>query len=446
MVFKKILFIVVGVLLFYSCKKSDNSSPTPANSEVGKLPVLYQDTLERQYSSFNEAIYYIFRDVYYWNSNTPKGYDYNKFSDPQDLVDDLKKKPEDRFTFIADKQTTEQYFNSGTSFDPGFVVGRDDSSTVALFYVEPNSAAAKAGLYRGERIIKIGGKDIETAIKDQSYATIMSQSTIQLELKDTANKTVTATVSGISYTSQTVLHKSIINRGSKKIGYLVFNSFIETSEQELTNAFAYFKSNGINELIVDLRYNGGGILDIAVQLSSLIAGNKGKGKDLYRMKYNQDYQSENTSIKFNDSIPNTLNINRVFFIASKYTASASEAVINGLYPAFGRENVFIIGNKTYGKPYASIPLGYQNYLIFPIVLSIFNGNDEGNYSSGLSPNAYRYDIVRYDWGDTRDNCLKEAVNYISTGQFSGTIMREEFIDQSHTFIYPKPRSVLILNK
>jgi hypothetical protein len=223
----------------------------------------------------------------------------------------------------------------------------------------------------------------------------------------------------------------VFNSGGKKVGYLVFNQiFAEPSRKELTDAFAYYQSQGINELIVDLRYNRGGSTDTQDTLANFIAPTSSNGKMMYKYVFNTTlqqnkhqlirkklglgdvFQEANNTVNFKKA--GGINLSRVFFIVSESTASASELLINNLRPYM---TVKLLGDTTYGKPVGFFPIPIFNYAIYPISFKTVNSAGSADYYSGFAPDALTADGVNKDWGDLSEPSLSSALNYINTGSF-----------------------------
>jgi C-terminal processing protease CtpA/Prc len=411
--FSRIL-VLVGIILFISCKK-DN--PAPSTDYTIKDPI-YSDTLERQYSSFNQAIYNLMKTIYLWNDKVPQiDYNASRYSENPDLLlEDLKYTTLDKFSFVSDKTTTDQLFEEGK--ETGLGVGFDllNEITLKISIVYPGSPAEAAGLYRGMTVKKLNDVEVIGAINDGSIYNVLNTSTIKFEVLDTTGKSKTISVTAAQFTLKTVVKKSIINQNGKKIGYLMFNSFLGTSENELKEAFSFFNSNNIDELVLDLRYNGGGYVDVAQQLAALIGGTRVNGKTFIKYLFNERLKSENVTTTFtaeNDA----LNLSRVFIISSKQTASASEIVINSLKPYL---DVKVIGFPSYGKPVGFIGWGYKDKYVFPVMFKSANANDESDYFNGIVPDQYSLDGLNYDLGDVRENRLADALYYIKNGSFQSS--------------------------
>jgi hypothetical protein len=214
----------------------------------------------------------------------------------------------------------------------------------------------------------------------------------------------------------TVLYTDVITDGAKKIGYLVFESFIGPSEDELTEAFLNFKAANITDLVIDLRYNGGGLLNIVTHLANLIIPDNLDNQKFLSYVHNKYASDLNESIYFKQN-PISVKLSKVYFIAGKGSASASEAIINGLEPHL--DNVYIVGDDTYGKPVGmySFASRISDLVYVPISFSLVNADGFGNYFDGLKADSYINDDVYHNFG-TDEAIFSEVMNHITTGSFS----------------------------
>ncbi|HET9826503.1 MAG TPA: S41 family peptidase, partial [Chitinophagaceae bacterium] len=216
-----------------------------------------------------------------------------------------------------------------------------------------------------------------------------------------------------------------------KVGYLVFNQFFgQPSRNELAQAFNYFQSQGISDLVVDLRYNPGGSVETEDTLSNFIAPSTTNNQVMYQYIFNQTLQSNqhqlirkklgygnifgtaDNTIKFAKA--GALNLPRVFFIVTGNTASASELLINNLRPYM---DVKLIGDTTYGKPVGFFPIPIYNYDIYPISFKTVNSAGSADYYHGFAPDKLTADGVDKSWGDVTEPSLASALQYITTGAF-----------------------------
>ena len=167
-------------------------------------------------------------------------------------------------------------------------------------------------------------------------------------------------------------------------------------------------------MIVDLRYNGGGYVELQNELANYLVPSAGNHSIMLQEKFNNNYSALfDTTINYQKK--GALNLNRIFFIITKNTASASELLINSLKPYM---EVKLIGRASHGKPGGYFNIGGGDWYIFPVSFRSVNKNGEGNYFNGLQPDATVDDGLDKPWGDVNENCLASALYYIGHGAFS----------------------------
>ncbi|MES1218812.1 MAG: S41 family peptidase [Bacteroidota bacterium] len=436
MAFASILVLIV----ISSCKKNNetNNTNTPPASGTAEEKVM-------------DSVYLYSQEVYFWNSVLPSYDQFNprqykgadELTSASNVMDAVRKLESlDRYSFVTTKAASDG-LQTGTGADFGFfiksysvdVVAPVDSIYWFVSYVYNQSNAGTNGVKRGWRINKINGTQISY---DQPSVDILNNiffgtsTTASFEFVKPDNTIVTATLSKSDFQSNSVLYTNVINSGASKVGYMVFNQFFGApSRTELATAFTQFQSAGINELIVDLRYNRGGSTETQDTLSDLIAPLAANNQKMYTYEFNSQLQQGNfpllkkkpdfSNVSFSENNntvtyekAGTLNLNRVFFIVSGSTASASELLINNLKPYM---DVKLIGDTTYGKPVGFFPIEIADLAIYPISFRTINSAGNADYYSGFAPDKLMTDGVDKDWGDVNEPCLAEALKYISTGSF-----------------------------
>jgi hypothetical protein len=195
----------------------------------------------------------------------------------------------------------------------------------------------------------------------------------------------------------------------------VFNEFITPSSQELADAFAFFKAQNVKDLILDLRYNGGGILDVAAELASYITG-KTSTETFIKFSYNDKKASNDTIYKFRN-VASPLNLTRLVVITTRETASASEEVINGVKPFLP---VTTIGDTTDGKPTGMNiwQTTDSKYVFAPVTFEAVNSAGQGGYYNGFAPAKLVSDDFTRDFSDKGELCYKEAIYFLTNGTVS----------------------------
>ena len=327
--------------------------------------------------------------AYYWNEEMPN-LDPNKQSDSEKYFDALLYKSIDRWSIITDDLDGLLEYFSGVRKSVGYSYRlyklSDSSSDLVAFieYVNPNTPASEAGIKRTDMFFEID----ETKLTTDNYIDLLAKESFTLTLGN-LNDDLTITplspkvsLSTKELTIDPVFHHNIIEHAGRKIGYLVYNSFISDYDEKLEEVFNEFKSGGVEDLVLDLRYNSGGSVNTAVLMASMIAPESEVGSVLLNNTYNtglteylkQQYPNDNSI--FIDTLrsnSNNLNLSRYVALTSFKTASASEMVIYTLMPYM---EVIQIGEKTHGKYYGSITLYDEdkkhNWAIQPIVMRAEN--------------------------------------------------------------------------
>ena len=216
----------------------------------------------------------------------------------------------------------------------------------------------------------------------------------------------------------------------QKIAYLVYNEFATGPNNEGTESvyneqmkqiFSQFKAQSPDAFILDLRYNNGGFLQCAQVLGSLLAPASAMGKDFVNLTFNTQANPQVIRYPFDKNYADAnLDLSKVYILVGKQTASASEAVINGLIPYMGIDNVILIGTKTEGKNVAmqSFKNEAHGLTLWPVIAFVSNANNEGDYSEGFKPH-YQLDenkLTRwYPLGDPEEYLLKNTLSLITTG-------------------------------
>ena len=431
--------LLASCVLVFSCHKKD-SSPSSGNNN----PTATEEDL------LKDSVYLYTKEVYLWQDVIPP---YNQFNprhytgstelaSAQNVMNGIRAlEPLDRFSFV----TTEAESNglqTGQDVDFGFFIKAAsidkaeplDSVYWYVTYAYDQSTAGQAGVQRGWYISKING----TAIGyDQASVDVLNNiffgtpTSATFEFTKPDGTTTSLNLNKSSFTANSVLYKNVLNAGGKKVGYMVFNQFFgQPSRNELAQAFNYFQTQNIDELVVDLRYNPGGSVETEDTLSNLIAPIAANSQTMYQYIFNPTLQNNQhqlirkklgygdifstsaNTVKFEKA--GTLNLSRVFFIVTNNTASASELLINNLKPYM---DVKLIGDTTYGKPVGFFPIPIFNYDIYPISFKTVNSAGNADYYTGFAPDKLSADGVNTNWGDVNEPSLAAALHYISTGSF-----------------------------
>lgn len=387
---KLIFLLITSILVLVSCEKDE------------------------QKINVNKEVYNLMKDWYYWYDKLPV-VDPNSFSNPDELVKAIRFNPPDKWSYVTTKQELDAYYKQAAYVGFGFGSAFTTEGKLYITYVFNTSPLYANGINRGWEIVTIDGQ-VPTP---SNYSTLIGPSEVGVAktfvFRSPSGQTVQHTFSKAEIEMNTVLKDSIYSYNGKKAGYFVLKSFVQKTSAELQTLFQKFKAEGVNELICDLRYNGGGEVSISKFLGSLIGGSITYGR-VFGQYIHNDKHSDNNSFIYFTTEENSLNIQRVVFITTSSTASASELVINALKPHM---NVILVGSKTHGKPVGMYTFQFKDpsidWVIVPICFSIRNANNEGDYFDGLPVDIEANDNILVPFGETAESSLNSALNYLGFG-------------------------------
>jgi carboxyl-terminal processing protease len=364
--------------------------------------------LPEEIRTINQYVHDQMNDAYLWAEQVPPTIGPFDRPDPGLLLADLRN-PADRWSNIdRDEGAYRRRLTQAQEAGHGFFFAADLAQNLRIALVYPGSPASEAGLRRGLLVRQVNGQAVNA-----SNAPRLAGS-VSLLVEEAGGQTRTVQVEPRVFTAQSVLHREVKTVAGRRVGYLVYQSFTTASEADLNQAFNDFKAQNIGDLVVDLRYNGGGLLSTAQHLASLLAPAAAPGRDFARLEYNRRYARNNQTVKF-EAKPVNLGLRRVFFIVTGNTASASEFLINGLRPQM---EVQLVGSRTVGKFFGSPILEQGPYTFTPITLQGLNERGE-NFPQGLVPQFATPDDRTRNWGDERENLLAAVLHYLARGNYEG---------------------------
>ncbi len=428
-------FILIFGILFSGCRKEEVPVVIPQADEI------------------NSFIWNGLHDYYLWNSQVtelsePK-YDkpdslnafLNKFTDHQKLFTSLlyKYKEVDKWSFLVDNSKTIDDWIAGISETMGYDlmlgrIGTSDDLFGFVRYVYKDSPAEKAGVKRGDVFLKVNDQQLTVS----NYQTLLFATlNYKLGFATIANNTIspssrTVTMTAITMQENPINKDTIFVFNNQKIGYLVYNGFNSDYDLQLNNVIKKFKDANINQMVLDLRYNGGGSVQSSIYLASMLYGTDAS-KVFAKAQYNAGLQSyfvdkygaatlnDNfvTTIEATDKNPatpiTTLNLQKIYIIASDNSASASELLINGLRPHM---KVTVVGTDTNGKYTGSMTVkdwdeqGNVNpkhsWAMQPIVVKYANSLGVSDYINGLTPDIKAEEdfAALLPFGDPNEDLLK----------------------------------------
>jgi carboxyl-terminal processing protease len=494
------LFLILSVALFSACKKEKKSTSVVTGPDAPGT------TLDK----IKDSVFLYAKEDYLWYASLP---DYTKFNprlftggdDITALTNELNAisqyainpatgKPYEyfdtsgdaKYSFIDDGSVAAEL--NGVKGDFGFAPFYNAVSDLRVKYVYPGSPAALAGIKRGYQITSIDGST-SLSYDGPGYGNGSStnlnfvinaysnSNTITMTLKKPDGSTLTVTNMAVAnYTVNPVLKDTVYDQGNgHKVGYIVFNSFTSdaNADPQLNTAFNNFVAQGVTDLVVDLRYNGGGYVSTAEYIDNLIVPAAKSGTLMYNTYYNDiltsgkevllkkqwrkdpasgqdynygqfDYSVAGNAVKF--AKMGSLNVGRVFFIITGSTASASELTINNLRPVM---DVQFIGETSYGKPVGFFDIDINKYQMYIPEFSTQNSAGQGGYYDGFTPNTSGYpgvedfDDVTKDFGDPTEGLLAHALNYVKNGTYAVKTQSIQSLSSFGTFSIKDQNSAAI---
>lgn len=449
---KKILLIAIIIIpLLSSCRKDPDPEPVEG-------PTLAERA--------RDGLYELMQVMYLWNNYMPtvKVSDYDG---PEELLEALRYRPKDKYSFIMTFEAFMAYMQGSVQGIHGITMSLDTADAVRILSIYKNSDLWPKGVRRGWIVKKVNGTELAPLFINaattgdwSAYDNLIGANTIGLTntflFQKPDGTEVTYSSTKASFTVNSVTAYDVLDLPSGKTGYLCFDSFIDPSIDELNEAFAFFKANNVTDLIIDLRYNGGGDLAVAQHLSSLVMDKADTTKICVKLNYNSTVSAEwNESYNFIKT-DNPLGLDRTVFITSRSTASASEVVINSLKPYV---SVSIVGDTTYGKPVGMDVFGFPfptnrvpdpdyKYVFLPITFEFVNASDEGGFYDGMLPDVLANDDITRDFGDPEELSLKAAIAVLegtkaaSAVPFRRNIIRGEG-ESLPDFLYVAPQKSFI---
>lgn len=365
----------------------------------------------------NEDFYAFMKEWYYWYEEIPE-IDPSLYQTPAEVLEAIRYKPLDRWSYVSSWADFISYYEESKFIGYGFGSSWDDSGKLRVSFIFNSVSLYEQGVRRSWILDAINGTSLS---KGMNVSQLLGPNNLGVEntlrFIKPDNTIVELTAAKEEVVMNTVLHNEVIHVDQKKIAYLVLQGFTEPSIQELDNVFSSFAAEEVDEIILDMRYNGGGLSFVANYIASMIGGEKVKDQVFVSYEYNDKRSEEyNRTINFIDSVDIRLDVDRLITICSRQTASASELVINSLDPYMP---VFIIGNNTYGKPMGMNVFSYPSespmYAFLPITYKTRNADHHGDYFDGLPADIFAMDDLSRGFGDPEEASLREALQFIAWG-------------------------------
>ncbi len=428
--YRLLLSVLLVTTLLFSCKKEDvKPDPQPQPEPVSEN------------IKINQFIKTVMTDIYLWSDKVDTSIPITKDTDPQQYFNQLVYSKKDKWSWITDDVVAlrnsfagkEKSFGYSLAF--GQFTGTENYFGIVQ-YVYPNTPAAQAGLKRGSLIVKLDGKDIT----QNNFRNLLFGDNITITLGKITEKGIAPdgekTIFAKELDLDPVLITKVIEKDGKKIGYLFYAQYIHQYNSSLDKALEDFKTAGVTDVVLDLRYNRGGAVTAAKHLCSLLAPeNIVNNKDIlityrWNAKYQKIFEDQNSvgnlEEHFDANVPVKLNLNKLYVLTGRNTASASELTITALKPYMNE--VITIGSTTHGKYCASITMtpkqyykdetyyeSFKNWALQPIVAKYANATGVTDFENGFAPTWGVKDelLPAIELGNIQEPLLKKAVELIT---------------------------------
>jgi C-terminal processing protease CtpA/Prc len=358
-----------------------------------------------------QFVHDVMRDIYFWYDLLPANVDLSQYASPEELLDFLISfQPLDNFSYISSAEADAQFFGEGQFEGFGFSTRFETADDLRFTRVFSGSPAAQAGFQRGQRILELGGRTIAEIQANEGLAVVFGQSPLEFRIRNLDNSEFIVTVSHDIVTINPLPQWRVIDMGGVPVGYVEFATFVSTAEPVFNTVFSDFNAAGVTDVIIDMRYNGGGLVDTARLLGDYLGGSVA-GR-IFSLTVFNDKNSFRNETELFEQIANSMNLSRLVVIATSGTASASELVINSMEP---HTDVTIVGDTTFGKPVGQVGALFCDKILRATAFETLNALNEGGYFNGLPVDCPAADDLAEVVGSATDPNLVTALTYLETG-------------------------------
>ena len=407
---RKFVVLVLSALFVAGCGGSSGESVTPPPSACSN---------DGQKQFVLDALY----DWYLWNDQLPANINIADYATPESLVKEVTEtygpqdafdNPIDRWSRVGLLETDRQYYGEGKYEGFGFS-WREEDGDMRITGVYAGSPADSAGLARGQTVITLNGRSYADIVANEGISEFFdNNATVDFEMLRLDSSTfVEAATKAIVTIDPIPQWRTIpLEGGAPPVGYMDFRTFVSTAVPVFDQVFADFIAAGVKDVIIDLRYNGGGLVNTAELLGDYLGGFANNSLVFSRTEFNADRAAANNTTSYFSRLGNSIDITRFIVIASRSTASASELVTNALDPY---ADVWIVGDNTYGKPVGQVGIEFCEKILRPTSFRTTNADGYGGYFDGLPVDCPADDILEIPVGDLSDPNVVAALSISETG-------------------------------
>lgn len=340
--------------------------------------------------------------------------------------------PADRYSGYESTESFNRFFGDGQSLGYGVAVNgietvANPARTLRIRYIEPQSPAAAAGLARGDTVVSLNGRSAADIVAADDFSALTANAVgdqLTIVVRNAAGAQRNVTLSAAIFALTPVQGTSVMTTaGGRKLGYVFVNNMISQALNPIDTAFTQFKAAGVQDLVLDLRYNGGGLVSTAATLGSYAAGSAAAGQPFATLLYNDRQAAANNQTFPFANLAQALSARRVYVLAGPRTCSASEQLVNGLR-GVGIE-VVAVGDTTCGKPVGFLPKAKCDTTYSVVNFESVNARNEGRYFDGFQATCAITDDLDHALGSAAEGLLVAAASHADSGACpAGTGIRE----------------------
>lgn len=436
--FNKIWLIVLLGVALSACEKTDHNVVMPERPQVGvdsnDLDQSYDYVRYSAEGRLRDSVYLYTYYFYLWQDQLPTSYLTHQHRRAEEVLDAMKGYARDgqgrlldRFSFLDREGTIRAELQHGLLGSFGFDVRYYTETDLYIKKVDLGSPAYQAGLRRGWQVTEVNGRrDLSLASMERdNYSFLFGAlygSTIDLKVRNPLGEEIPVRLNAAVYPYKPIITHQIFDLGAKKVGYMALDAFVTNQliKHELDAIMNSFHAAGVQQVIMDLRYNGGGDVATANYITNLLAPSTAHNQLMNYYLINNTLRSEGWDLflfaptYFQKT--NSLELDRVYFLVTNGTASASELLINNLSPYM---DVQLIGdNNTYGKPVGYFGWDIMGVDLYAVSFQTLNAQNEGNYFDGMPVDKTVRDDLSKDFGDPDEWMTAEALHHVLHGSYT----------------------------
>ena len=430
---KNALSALVLIVALAGCGGGDSSTPTspatPAPVAVGGEC----DTLG-QVSFVRDAL----QEFYLWYEQLPDP-DPAGFASPEAYLEAVRYRPLDTsYSYITGQAESDAFFSDSQFVGFGLGYRQTGATELRVSQVYAGSPAEQAGLRRGDVILSIGGISVPDLLRTGQVGSAFGPSEVGVSVsigwRTPGGQERQATMVKALVTIPTVSATTVFDNGSSRTGYVFFRNFVRPSTAALNTAFDQLVADGATDLVLDLRYNGGGFVDVAQHLGGLIGGQATAGEVFVKFRHNDKNTARDETALF-EAKPNSLELPRLVVITTGGSASASEMIINSLRPFM---TVTVVGDRTFGKPVGQYGFDFCEKVLYPVAFATENAVGEADYFDGIPADCAAPDDLDHQIGDPAEGSLAEALGFLRTGRCGAAAATEAEVQARQRAVLPPP--------